>query len=161
MNPMPLRRPHQRIRSLGNPTILVAEDDDDLRELVAVVLTRDGYAVLEATSGDEALRRFDRQPFRDWSMRPVDLVLSEVRMRGTDGLGVANAIRGAGWSIPVILMTAFSDPTLEAEAARLHAVLLAKPFRLEHLRRVVLTTLAAGRSGAVRRHAKQVGSICG
>jgi CheY-like chemotaxis protein len=148
MNTLPSFTPRRRRRmsSLKSPTILVAEDDDGLRELVTTVLMRDGYTVLEASSGEDAMRRLQHQPFHDWSMKPVDLVVSDVRMSGTDGFQVTEAIRKAGWSIPVILMTAFFEPRLQVEAERLQAVLLAKPFRLEHLRRIVLTSLAAGRS---------------
>ncbi|MBX3205255.1 MAG: response regulator [Labilithrix sp.] len=124
-------------------TVLVVEDDGDLRELVVDTLRRDGYVVLAAGSASEAARILAVMVERRGVDRQVDLVLSDVRMNGGTGLDLAHRLRATSARLPIILMTAFPEPDLEVEAEDVGATLLAKPFRLEVLRRAVLTTIAA------------------
>lgn len=115
--------------------MLVVEDDADLREIVADTLRRDGYLVLSAASGEEACALLEPQVH-------LDLVLSDVRMPGTNGLAVGHRLRALR-TTPLILMTAFPEAELDDAAAEIHATVIPKPFRLEVLRRTVLTTIAA------------------
>ena len=77
-------------------TILVADDEPTIRDLLAEVLKDEGYAVLTAPDGAAALEAADRT-------RP-DLVLSDVTMPGVGGVTVARRLRERG--IPVVLMSA-------------------------------------------------------
>jgi DNA-binding response OmpR family regulator len=87
------------------PTILVADDEDDLRELVTYRLTRSGYEVIGAVDGEEALRLA--------SERAPDLMVLDVMMPKLDGYEVTRRIRAEESlrSIPVILLTARSQET--------------------------------------------------
>src|SRR5215472_16823454 len=97
------------------PRIVVAEDDAALRALVVGALVRDGYDVVEAASGADAVAVIETLTLTEWSNRAVDLVLTDVRMAGCTGLRLAQLIRRSGWPIPVILMTAFPDDEVRTE----------------------------------------------
>ncbi len=138
---------HTAVASYGRShirTILVAEDDTAMRELVTSTLTADGYDVIAVGTGDEAAKILEERSQRTtWSERPVDLLLTDLRMPGSTGLSLTSMVREAHWEIPVIVMTAFAEPNVIAETEHLQAALLSKPFRLGEMRRVVLCTLAA------------------
>jgi two-component system response regulator FlrC len=127
----------------SSPRILVVEDDAAMRELVVSTLTRDGYQVVEASSGSEAVRLIEELSLREWSRAALDLVLTDVCMPGMTGSELSDLIRTARWPVEIILMTAFPRPDVRAQAERLGTELLAKPFPLEILSRVVLLRLAA------------------
>jgi DNA-binding response OmpR family regulator len=87
------------------PTILVADDEEDLRELVTYRLTRSGYDVISAVDGQEALELA--------SERVPDLMVLDVMMPRLDGYELTRKLRAeeALRSIPVILLTARSQET--------------------------------------------------
>ena len=123
------------------PRIVVAEDDDDFRELVVEALRADGYEVIEESDGGRLLVRIAalyRQP-----VAPIDLIVSDVRMPVCSGLDVLKAVRKAHWSTPVILMTGFGDGDLRASASHFGAVLLEKPFDATALTEKVRELLGA------------------
>lgn len=124
----------------------MVEDDNDLREIIAGSLVESGYEVIEAGSGVEALRTLSDAFAPGAKEGAVDLVLSDVRMAEMDGLRLTEKIRAARWPIPVVLMSAFPSPDVRAEARRLRAALLPKPFRIESLRLIITVTLPAARS---------------
>lgn len=101
--------------------VLVVDDDDDLRELVALDFGNKGYDVRTAASGDEA--------FRLVQQAPVDLVLSDLRMPSGDGLDLLKRIVALDAPRPaVILMTGFADLSSEQARALGADALVAKPF---------------------------------
>ncbi len=77
-------------------TVLVADDDGHIREVVRYALEREGYDVLEAADGTTALSLVDE--------RPVDLIVLDIIMPGEDGLQVCRRVAARG-TIPVILLT--------------------------------------------------------
>ena len=85
------------------PTILVADDEEDLRELVAYRLSRSGYNVIGAEDGQEALELA--------AERTPDLMVLDVMMPKLDGYELTRRVRAeaALRSIPVILLTARSQ----------------------------------------------------
>jgi len=122
--------------------ILVADDDPDMRELVATTLRADGYDVGEARDGNELLERLE-QAFDDPGIRP-DVVLTDVMMPGLSGLGVLEALRRAQLHFPVVLMTVLKDPSVHIVAKRLGAVgVLGKPFDVDDLRTAILNACVA------------------
>jgi DNA-binding response OmpR family regulator len=124
------------MRGKGLRRIVVAEDDREMRRLVAAALTKDGYLVEEAPDGPRLLVRvIEADP-------PVDLVISDHRMPVSSGLQVLAGLRDAGWTIPFILVSAFGDKTLRSEAEKLNAIFLDKPFELDVLRVIVHAALA-------------------
>jgi len=110
--------------------VLVAEDDPEMLGLIARVLGDEGYAVETVTDGDAAVRRLDDPGF--------DILLSDVRMPGRDGLAVLRQAMARRLEQPVILMTAFGSIAAAVEAMREGAYhYLAKPFDLDELSEVV------------------------
>lgn len=101
--------------------VLVVDDDDDLREVVAQDFASKGYEVRTAASGDEA--------FRLVQQAPVDLVLSDLRMPSGDGIDLLKQIVALDAPRPaVILMTGFADLNSEQARALGAAALVGKPF---------------------------------
>jgi DNA-binding response OmpR family regulator len=121
---------------LGSPDgaarILLAEDDPAMRDLLATTLRREGYAVAPFQDGRELLAHVEALRVAGEAAQP-DLIISDVRMPGLDGIGMLAAIRGADLDVPVILITAFGDPDAHDQAFDLGAVMLDKPFPMEAL----------------------------
>jgi CheY-like chemotaxis protein len=118
-------------------TILVADDDDDMRSLVAETLRTDGYRVVEAADGAE-LVEYLRTALDDPSMRP-DVVVTDVLMPKLSGLGVLTELRRAQWGVPVIVITVLADDSVRSAAERLGAVaILKKPFDADDFRTAIL-----------------------
>jgi two-component system response regulator (stage 0 sporulation protein F) len=124
--------------------IAVAEDDGDMRSLVADALRLDGHRVVELSSGAELLIRVARQYRQLDPADPLDLIVSDVRMPVVTGLEILRGLRDAHCVTPVVLMTAFGDPATRREAESLGAVLLDKPLRLAELRQEVRKLLGDG-----------------
>ncbi len=126
------------------PRILLGEDDVEMRSVIASVLRRDGYDVVEVADGVHLLHRlmYAKLLFGDGS--GFDLVISDVRMPELTGLGVLASLQGDDAAPPVILITAFGDRQTHAEAERLGALsCLDKPFDIEDFRVAVRGALAA------------------
>src|SRR5580692_205844 len=99
---MPHRESYQEpIRT----TVLVADDDDDLRALVVETLRSDGYTVVEARDGAELLSLLS-DTLSDPVARP-HVILTDVLMPKLSGLGVLEELRRARVSLPVLMMTGF------------------------------------------------------
>jgi two-component system response regulator (stage 0 sporulation protein F) len=119
-------------------TILLAEDDSELRGLLAGALRRDGHCVRELVDGGQLEWELART-YRDGPSGDRDcLVVADVRMPVIDGLTVLQDCRKQGLHPPFILMSAFADPTLHATAKHLNAVaVFDKPFDLDGLRAAI------------------------
>lgn len=90
-----------------NPLVLVADDDEDILELVAFRLERAGYRILTASDGEQALQiALDQHP---------DLAVLDVMMPRLTGLEVTERIRAEGERMPIVLLTARVQ---EADIAR-------------------------------------------
>jgi len=122
--------------------VLLAEDDTELRTLLATCLRQDGYCVVEAKDGDELLQEIGDGLLAAYSVRP-DLIVSDIRMPGRSGIDVLAGLRDAAWETPVVLVTAFGDEETHARAKALGATaILDKPFDVDDLRTVVLLHLS-------------------
>jgi CheY-like chemotaxis protein len=121
--------------------VLVADDDGDLREIVAETLRADGYEVTEARDGSELLELLERAAEED--TRP-DIIVTDVKMPLLSGLGVLSAMRRAHLPVPVVVMTAYAHDSVRTVARRLGAVgVLRKPFDIDDLRTAVMNARAA------------------
>jgi CheY-like chemotaxis protein len=109
-------------------TILVVDDDTSILETVGEILAQEGYHVVKATGGEEALALIRRT-------KP-ELILLDMRMPGMDGWAVARALHERDISIPIVVMTAAENAKKWADeiGAAGH---LAKPFELDDLLRSV------------------------
>ncbi|HET9200911.1 MAG TPA: response regulator [Dehalococcoidia bacterium] len=103
--------------------VMAVEDDDRIRKLIRTVLEGEGYEVVSASNGGDALRLLDEA-------KP-QVILLDMMMPGLDGWAFLRAIREQGVKTPVVLVSAISD--LPAEARRLGADSLPKPFAVEDL----------------------------
>ncbi|MBI5480891.1 MAG: response regulator, partial [Deltaproteobacteria bacterium] len=96
-------------------------DEEDMREWLRLVLAPLRAEIREAASGGELLRVLASDPL-------PDLVITDVRMPPPDGLEVLARVRARGSSVPFLVISAFADEAVRAEAARHGAEVLAKPF---------------------------------
>jgi DNA-binding response OmpR family regulator len=110
--------------------ILVVDDDASSRDIAARLLAREGYDTRTAADGPECLTLVTRER--------VDLILLDVMMPGMDGFAVCAALREAGLTIPVILLTAKDDMDTRLEGMHLGvSEFLTKPInKLELFARV-------------------------
>ncbi|MBO6850600.1 MAG: response regulator, partial [Marinobacter sp.] len=114
-------------------TALVAEDNDDNRQLVERMLRRRGLEVVAVTSGDEAVRAALSES--------VDLVLMDRHMPGLDGVEATRLLRQTGFRRPIVAFTAGDQQEIEAlQAAGCDAV-LNKPMDTDHLLALLERTL--------------------
>jgi len=106
--------------------ILLVDDDSTGREAATFSLRKAGYEVDAACDGREGLDAF--------SPKVHDLVLTDIRMPGIDGMGVLSAVHKASPGTPVVMITAFPDVSLAVEAMRMGAAdFLTKPYGRDHL----------------------------
>lgn len=113
------------------PRVLIAEDDKELRELLALVLENEGYQVCQCSDGEQLLARLTEQ-------QNFNLVISDVRMPGLSGLEVLARRRGKMQQIPFICMTAFGDTQTHHRARHLGAAAtIDKPFDLDEMMELV------------------------
>ena len=115
--------------------MLVVEDEPAVRSLVASTLGRDGYQVLVAASADEALAIARSQ------LGAIELLLTDAIMPGKSGIDLANALAAERPDLPVILMSGYTEQTLDMTALARPVSLLQKPFTPGELRKRVRDVL--------------------
>jgi CheY-like chemotaxis protein len=118
--------------SPDEPLILIAEDDDELRRLLADTLEDHGYVVRSAADGKGLLAMLSAVSRGE--LPTPWLIVMDVRMPACGGMEVLSALRLAEWDVPVVMITAFGDTDLHREAGRRGAtIMLDKPFELDTL----------------------------
>jgi len=109
------------------PRILVVDDERSMRELLAIVLRREGYEVLLAENGRTAIDLLGREP--------VDILISDIKMPDLSGVDVLRAAKKIDQDILGIMITAFASTETAVEAMRLGACdYLSKPFDIDLLK---------------------------
>ena len=104
--------------------ILLVEDNEALRVGIRLALDDAGYAVQEASSGEEAIRKLESEPFH--------LVVSDIRLGDMSGVDVLQKAKEVNSEIEVILMTAYATVETAVQALRLGAFdYIQKPFEIE------------------------------
>ncbi len=122
-------------------TILLVDDDAAVRQVLSFPLERDGYDVVQAADGEEALQRFGQSP--------VDLVVLDIMLPRLDGLEVCKQLR-AHSSVPIIMLTARDDELDKVLGLELGADdYITKPFSIREFRSRVRALLRRAR---VARH---------
>jgi two-component system response regulator PilR (NtrC family) len=107
--------------------ILVVDDERSMRELLAIVLRREGYEVMLADNGRAAIDALEREP--------VDLLISDINMPDMSGVEVLRAAKRIDQDILGIMITAFASTDTAVEAMRLGACdYLSKPFDIDLLK---------------------------
>jgi two-component system response regulator PilR (NtrC family) len=134
----PAGEPADTIPSVGSTRILVVDDEPSMREMLRIVLRRDGYDVVLAENGKAALDRLQSQPF--------DLLLSDIRMPDLSGVEVLRTAKEINRDLVAFMMTAFASTDTAVEAMRLGAVdYFIKPFSMDELRLKIRQHLEARR----------------
>jgi PAS domain S-box-containing protein len=112
-------------------TVLVAEDDTDVRELTLSVLTRAGYRVIIAVDGEDALAKASRH------RGEIHLLLSDVVMPGMTGLELAEEMRRSRPALRVVFMSGYAGDALGTDRWNATTPLLLKPFAIRELESIV------------------------
>jgi DNA-binding response OmpR family regulator len=123
-------------------TILLVDDEESVQKLLTYPLERDGYRVVQARDGDEALAQFDSEN--------IDLVVLDVMLPRLDGLEVCKRLRARS-SVPIVMLTARDDELDKVLGLELGADdYITKPFSIREFRSRVKALL---RRAAAPRHA--------
>jgi two-component system response regulator AtoC len=122
--PKTVKAPARASESAGGRRILVADDDKPIRDLLKEVLSSEGYAVVEASSGREVLQLV--------SQAPPDLMLLDLRLPDSDGMEVMRRLKERDLAVPTIVITAFGTSSAAIQAIQLGAYdYITKPFELD------------------------------
>jgi two-component system, NtrC family, response regulator PilR len=122
----------------NKPRILVVDDEPSMRDMLRIVLRRDGYDVVLAENGGQAIAILQQQP--------IDLLLSDIRMPDVSGVDVLRTAKALNRDVVAFMMTAFASTDTAVEAMRLGAVdYFTKPFNMDELRFKVRQHLEASR----------------
>jgi len=128
-----------------SPTILLVDDEDAIQRLLTYPLERDGYRVVQARDGEEALRRFAEEE--------IDLVVLDIMLPKLDGLEVCKRLRAES-TVPIIMLTARDDELDKVLGLELGADdYITKPFLIREFRsrvRAVLRRAATPHLGGKR-----------
>jgi len=106
------------------PTVLVADDDAAIRQLLTDLLEAEGYAVVTAKSGTEVMRQARSEP--------PDLIILDLRMPDLTGIEIMRRLRDEGLALPVLLITAYGTASTAIQAIQLGAYdYIIKPFEID------------------------------
>jgi excisionase family DNA binding protein len=123
VRPAPSAAPRPQPSAAGRPRVLVVDDEESIRDLLAKTLALAEYDVDLAPDGRTALERL--------RIIPYDLLITDLKMPGVDGLTVIKEARRLKPDIPVIIITGFSTEASAIEAVNLGVSgYLTKPFRV-------------------------------
>lgn len=107
----------------GPPTVLIVDDDDEMRAVLRIFLEKDGYRVIDVSNAARAVALIEAE-------RP-DVAILDKEMPGMNGLELLSLLRERCPHIPIIFVTAFGGPRVADEARRRGAYCyLEKPFRV-------------------------------
>lgn len=109
--------------------VLIADDEINIRRVLEAILRRDGYEVMTAANGDEALAQMSRD---------VHTVITDLKMPGLDGMGLLRRLSADFPDVPVVMITAHGSVENAVEAVKLGAFdYVEKPFDQEQIRQIV------------------------
>jgi DNA-binding response OmpR family regulator len=132
------------IRRTARPTVLLIEDDTEMREMLTWVLRRDGFIVIEAANGDDALEWLGIGLLEGQPSHLPSLIVSDIRLPYFSGLEILEGVSISPQRIPVILITGFGDTETHELASELGAAcVLDKPFPVEALLEAAHAALGA------------------
>ncbi|MBM4331867.1 MAG: response regulator [Deltaproteobacteria bacterium] len=130
------KKEFKEIIPCGNETILVVEDEEIVRNLAVQIFKRQGYNVLEAANGDEALLACKKHK------EPIHLVLADVVMPKMSGKELANRLRSLRPKVKILFMSGYTDNVIVPHGILDEGVnYIPKPFTMERLARRVREVL--------------------
>jgi two-component system response regulator PilR (NtrC family) len=119
---------------MADARVLVVDDEQSMRDLLAIMLRQTGYEVAVADGGETAIERLKAETF--------DLVVTDLRMRKVDGLTVLKAAKEHSPRTVVLVVTAYASTETAVEAMKLGAYdYVTKPFKLDELKVTVANAL--------------------
>jgi two-component system, NtrC family, response regulator PilR len=119
---------------MSDTRVLVVDDERSMRELLAIMLRQAGHDVTLAEGGEQAVEILKSEGF--------DLVITDLRMRKVDGLGVLRAAKEHSPSAVVLVVTAFASTETAVEAMKLGAYdYVTKPFKLDEIKLTIANAL--------------------
>src|SRR5271167_1849940 len=124
------------------PRVLIADDENSMRTLVARAIAVDGHEIVTAADGAEALEILGGE------QAPFDLLLTDIQMPVMDGIALALAAARDYPDLTILLMTGFADQ--RERASGLNAIahdVITKPFSVADIRTAVADALAARKTG--------------
>ena len=116
--------------------IMTADDSASVRQMVAFTLKQNGYEVLEAVDGRDALTKLNKQK--------IDMLLTDLNMPNMDGIGLIKGVRAGSLNkfIPIVMLTTESQDSRKAEGKAAGATgWIVKPFKPEQLLAVIKKVL--------------------
>ena len=106
--------------------ILVVDDEKSLREFLTIMLENEGYEVVSADSGQKAVALIEKNVF--------DLVITDIRMRQSNGIDVLKAVKQVSPQTRVVMMTAYASAETVVEAMKIGAYdYISRPFKVDDL----------------------------
>ncbi len=115
-------------------SILVVDDEQSMREFLSIMLSKEGYSVEAVGNARECLQRIDQDIF--------DLVISDIKMPGMDGLQLLDEIRRVSPDTLVLMMTAFGSTDTAVEAMKKGAIdYVVKPFKVDEIKIIIRNAL--------------------
>ena len=128
--------------------ILVVDDEKSLREMLAILLQREGYQVIQVENGKKGLELVKKSEF--------DLIITDMKMPELGGLELLRKLREQDNDITVLMMTAFSSTEDAVEAMKLGAYdYITKPFKNDEIRLVVKNALERKKLQKENKHLKE------
>ncbi len=141
------RRERERVgerTKLGKRWILLVEDDERIRELMAMLLSSEGFEIVELADGMEALKYLAVADVYQSDLERPDLIIADINMPKFSGLDLLMGMRESPCRPPVMLVTGIKDEEIHREARRLGAVeVVSKPFDVDHFLHAVDESLAS------------------
>ncbi len=127
------------------PRVLIADDEDSMRSLVARAIAMDGHDIVTAEDGAEALEIISREN------GGFDLLLTDIKMPIMDGIALALTVKRDFPDITILLMTGFADQRERASGldAIVHDV-VTKPFSVADIRAAAAGALATRQASSLR-----------
>ena len=121
--------------------ILVVDDETGMRDLLRILLEKEGHEVLTAADGTAGLAQA--------TSHELDLVISDIKMPGLDGVGLLSALRERALTMPMIMITAYAESDSAIQAMKQGAFdYLTKPFKVDEIRLVIHRALAEAEAAA-------------
>lgn len=110
--------------------VLIVDDDSSIRNMLAIVLKKAGYEVVTSENGYAALDNLKKESF--------DLIISDIKMPGINGIELLKKIKTINAEIPVIMITAYASANDAVEAMKLGAEdYITKPFNIDELKLII------------------------
>ena len=114
--------------------ILVVDDEQSMRDFLAILLTKEGHEVVTAKNGADAIKAVQAEIF--------DLVITDVKMPGADGMEVLKSVKEISPETVVIMITAFATTETAVEAMKIGAYdYITKPFKVDELKLIIYNSL--------------------